>query len=701
MRRALLLLVLAGCAAPDGGSGTAAPPPPPKIVRHALVETIHGQPVADPFRSLEVGTDPAVKAWTEGQNGITRRALDGRSGRAALRARLESLASIGRLMQPRVYGGRVFFQKRTGIENQPALYVRDGFRGSVRRIVDPNTMSADGTVALDWWYPSPDGSKVAYGTSKGGNELSTLRVIEVETGKDLGVEIPGTRAAAIAWLPDQTGFYYTVYPAAGTVPKGEEKYHRRVYFHKMDTGLDEDRLIFGETRPKEDWPNVSLSRDGRWLIVDVHMGWSKSEIFAKDIKEGGRWVPVVKGLEATFFPMIYNGTLYFLTNWKAPKFRIMSCAPTETDPEQWKEIVPEGEATISSFEIVGGRLAILELRDATSRLRTVALDGTGSAAIELPGVGTVGEIQADSEGTSLVFDYLSFFSPPTLYRFDVAAGELKEFERLEGVDTTQFESSQVRYASKDGTSIPMFLVHRKGIERNGNYPTLLMGYGGFGRSMTPFFSSAVMMWLEKGGVFAVPNLRGGGEYGEAWHQAGMLGNKQNSFDDFIAAAEWLVAQKYTSAGRLAIMGGSNGGLLVGAALTQRPELFRVVVCDVPLLDMVRFHRFQLARLWIPEYGDPDKAEEFKWLYAYSPYHQVKDNTPYPAVLLRTAEGDTRVDPMHARKMCARLLEASTSRRPILFWCDKDAGHGAGKPLSKQLDDLADAYAFLMWQLGMD
>lgn len=698
MHRALFLLFLAGCA--TGGGGKSAPPPP-KLVRQTLVETLHGQQVADPYRHLENGADPVVAAWTEGQNAVTRSTLDGRAARATSRARLEALASIGRLRQPRVYGKRVFYLKRVGTENQPALCVRDGFASAIRRVVDPNTMSADGTVALDWWYPSPDGSKVAFGTSEGGNELSTLRVKEVETGKVLPDEIPRTRAAAVAWLPDQTGFYYTQYPAPGSVPEGEEKYHRHVFFHKLGTSLEEDRLVYGDNRPKEDWPNVSLSRDGRWLVVDVHMGWSKSEVFVKDLKEGGRWKPVIKGLDAKFFPVIHEGTIYFLTNWKAPRFRIMSCAPTDTEPEQWKEIVPEGEQTITSFDIVGGRLAILELRDATSRLRTTALDGSGGADVELPGIGTVGEIQSDPEGTNLVFDFLSFFSPPALFRLDVSTGAVKEFERLEGIDTSAYESSQIRYASKDGTSIPMFLVHRKGMVRNGNQPTLLMGYGGFAQSMTPFFSSSIMMWLERGGVFAMPNLRGGGEYGEAWHEAGMLAHKQNTFDDFIAAGDWLVKEKITSPSRLAIMGGSNGGLLVGAALTQRPDLFRAVVCDVPLLDMVRFHKFQLARLWIPEYGDPDKAGDFAWLFAYSPYHRVKDGTPYPAVFLRTAEGDTRVDPMHARKMCARLMDASTSRKPILFWCEKKAGHGAGKPLSKQLDDLADAYTFLMWQLGMD
>jgi prolyl oligopeptidase len=706
MRRALFLIFLAGCATGGGagGGGAKPPPPPPKLVRQPLVETIHGVQVADPFRHLEDGNDPAVAAWTDAQNAATRSTLDGRSSWAGLRARLESLASIGRLYGPRVYGRRFFFHKRTGTENQPALCVRDGFSSASRRAIDPNTMSAEGLTALDWWHPSPDGARIAYGTSESGSEMSTLHIKEVETGKVLADEIPRTRAASIAWLPDQSGLYYTQYPAPGTVPKEEEKYHRRVYFHKIGTSPEEDRLVFGDGRAMDDWPEVSLSQDGRWLVVTVLMNtWTKCEIFVKDLKEGGRWKTLVKGIDAKFFPAIHKDTLYILTNWKAPKFRIMSCAPTDTDPEQWKEIVPEGESTISSFEIAGDKLAILELRDATSRLRTAALDGSGSADVDLPGIGTVSGIHADPEGTNIVFDFVSFFSPPVLWRYDVATGALKEIERLEGVDTSPYESAQVRFTSKDGTSIPMFLVHKKGLQRNGRQPTLLTGYGGFSIPLTPNFGSGVMLWLEKGGVFAMPNLRGGGEYGEAWHQGGMRGNKQNTFDDFIAAAEWLIKEKITSPDKLAISGGSNGGLLVGAALTQRPELFRAVICDVPLLDMVRYPRTQIAKLWIGEYGNPEKAEEFQWLYAYSPYHHVKDGTAYPAVLLRTAERDSRVDPMHARKMCARLMEASTSisRRPILFISDKNAGHGAGKPLKAALNDLADTYAFLLWQLGME
>lgn len=700
MRHLLVLVLFTGCALGKGGSGSTVAPPP-KPVKTTLVETIHGEKVADSYRSLEDGTNPAVAEWTDGQNRVTRSILDARPTRPGIRSRLDALASIGRLMQPRVFGKRVFNLKRFGLENQPVLCVRDGFVGAGRRAIDPNTMSADGLVALDWWHPSPDGSKVAYGTSSSGSEISTLRVREIETGKVLAEEIPRTRAASIAWLPDQSGFYYTQYPAPGSVPKEDEPYHRRVYLHKLGTSLDEDRLVFGEGRDKKDWPEVILSRDGRWLMVPVYQGWSKSEIFVKDLNEGGRWKTLVAGVEAMFSPLMHDGVVYLLTNWKAPRFRIMACSPEDTDPAQWKEIVPEGEATISGFEIVGGRLALLELRDATSRLRTTALDGSGSAEIQLPGLGTVGEIQADPEGTHLLFDYVSFFSPPTLYRYDVSAGTLKELERLEGVDTSPYESSQVKYTSKDGTTIPMFLVHRKGLERNGGHPTLLTGYGGFAQSLTPRFGTGVMLWLEKGGVFAMPNLRGGGEYGETWHQSGMLAHKQNSFDDFLAAAEWLVREKFTSPDKLAIMGGSNGGLLVGAALTQRPDLFRAVVCDVPLLDMVRYHHLKIAQLWMKEYGDPGKPEDFKWLYAYSPYHRVKDGTAYPAVFLRTAEHDTRVDPMHARKMFARLSEATTSRRPILFLSDKEAGHGAGKPLNKALDELADSYAFLMWQLGME
>lgn len=697
MRLALILLLIAGCSSGAGGGA----PPPPKADPKVFTETIHGETVTDPWRHLEDGENPEVRAWADAQNERTRAAIDARPARTALRSRLEQLVAIGRLRSPQVFGNRIFYSKRTALENQSVLYVRDGFLGSGRRLIDPNTLSTDGTVALDWWHPSPDGSKVAYGTSEGGSEQSTLRVIDVEnTGRQFAEAIPRTRAAAVAWLPDQTGFYYTAYPAPGTVPKGEENYHRRVFFHKLETSIEDDRQVWADPRAKEDWPNIDLSRDGRWLILQVHRGWSQNDVFIQDLQEGGKWVPIAKGLDANTSATVHEGTVYLLTNHKAPRYRIVTCAPTETDPENWKDLVPEGEGPIRDFQIAGGKLALHELKDAMSRVRIVGLDGQGSSTVDLPEQGTVWSLHADPTRNDLVFDFTSFFKPTSLYRCRLDEGSVREFEKLEApVDPAKFEWTQVRYASKDGTQIPMFILRMKGI--SGPRPTILSGYGGFNAAMTPAFMPGAVVWLERGGAFAIPNLRGGGEFGEPWHQAGMLGRKQNTFDDFIAAAEWLVREKVAAPGQLGIEGGSNGGLLVGAALTQRPELFRAVVCSVPLLDMVRYTKFQIARLWIPEYGDPSKPADFKWLHAYSPYHRVKDKTPYPAVLLLTAERDTRVDPMHARKMCARLQEASTSGKPVMLRFEKKAGHGAGKPLSKAIEELSDEYAFFLWQLGVE
>ncbi|MCI0340846.1 MAG: prolyl oligopeptidase family serine peptidase [Planctomycetales bacterium] len=702
--------------APDGVAPPAPPPPPPP---HGALEaapprakavdakdtllTVVEVEVPDPYRWLEDGESPDVKVWAEAQDAYTRRRLDSIPARAALHARIADLASIGRVLAPRIRRDRIFYLQRAGLQNQPVLYVREGVSGEPRVVLDPNAWSPDATVALDWWHPSRDGRLLAYGVSAGGSEESTLKVRDMDKGTDLPDEIPNCRAASVAWLRDGGGFYYARYPAKGTVPKGDEKYHRRIFFHELGGHPASDPCVYGEALPKEHWPDVSLSPDDRWLLVSVFEGWSKSEIYLLDRKNPRKgWVPVVEGVDAVFSAEVVNDRLYILTNEGAPRYRVMAASAEAPKRALWTELVPEGPASLEEMTILSDRIVLRELTKATSRLRAVGLDGKPLGEIPLPTLGSLGGISGEPDGTEAVFDFQSFFVPPALYLYRAATGEVSEFLRLPGsVDASPFEANQVTYKSRDGTDVSMFLVHRKGLRRDGTHPTLLYGYGGFNVSMTPGFGSGLLAWLERGGVYAMPNLRGGGEYGEEWHKAGMLARKQNVFDDYVAAAEWLVRERITRPERLAIMGGSNGGLLVAAALTQRPDLYRAVVCAVPLCDMIRYPRFQLARLWIPEYGDPEDPRAFRWLHAYSPYHRVKEGEKYPAVLLMTGESDTRVDPCHARKMAARLQAASESGLPTLLRVERKAGHGAGKPLSKAIDELADEYAFLLWQLGME
>lgn len=673
---AALLVPLAAC----GGRTTR---PAPETPVETVTDELHGVKIADPYRWLENGDDERVKAWADAHNARTRESLDGFPGREKIRKRIEELNSAGGVFSPRVRKGRVFYQKRTALQNQPVLHV-----GS-KVLLDPNTFSKDATIALDWWVPSDDGRLLAYGTSEGGSEISTLQILDVDGGTKLGDSIPYCRAASVAWLADNSGFYYTKYP------KGDP-YNRRVYFHKIGS-TEEDPLVF-TPGAKEDWPAVSISPDNRRVLVSVFQGWSKSELHLLD-RQTGAWTEVVKGVDALFSAAVLDDRLLIYTNHEAPRHRILT-APIE-DPQNWQVLVPEGESNLEEFVVVGGRIVTRELHRAYTRMRVFGFDGALQGDIATPTLGSVETIDGEIDGNEIVFDFTSFFSPAGVYRCDLATRKAQPFETVQtAVDTSGFEARQVEYPSKDGTKITMFLVHRKGLKTDGQNPTILYGYGGFNISLTPGWSGSRMMWLEHGGVFAMPNLRGGGEYGEAWHQAGMLANKQNTFDDYVAAAEWLVREKITSPGKLAIEGGSNGGLLVGAALTQRPDLFRAVVCAVPLLDMVRYHKFLIARLWIPEYGSADDAAQFRWLHAYSPYHRVKDGEKYPAVILMTADTDTRVDPCHARKMAARLLAATSSGRPILLRVEKKAGHGAGKPLSKAIEEATDKYCFVMEQLGV-
>jgi prolyl oligopeptidase len=677
-------------------------PKPPATKQQPVTDDYFGQKVVDPYRWLEDRNSPETEQWVAEQLAYTRSVLDKLPGRDQLHQRLERLLQIGNLGDTQVGGEYYFHTRREGTQNQPVLYVRKGVDGHDDVLVDVNLLSKDGTVALDWWYPSHDGKYVTYGTSEGGSEMSTLHVMETATRKLLPDTIARTRAASLAWKPDDSGFYYTRYPKPGDVAAGEEMYNRHVFYHLLGSDPAKDPLIFGEGRDAQDWPNVSLSNDGRWLSLMVEQGWSKNEVYLKDVQTDSAPLRITSGKEFLYFAQPYNGDLYILTNEGAPRYHVLKTPVTTPTHEHWREIIPQSDAVLTSLDIIGGQLFARYELNAHSLLKRFATDGKLLGEIALPTLGTVTSIGGEYDSTSAFYLFSSFTMPTTIYRFDIPNARNSVWDSVETpIDTNQYETKQVWYTAKDGTRIPMFLVMRKGLKITGHNFVLLTGYGGFNVSLTPEFYKNLFPWLDHDGIFAVANLRGGSEFGEDWHRAGMLEKKQNVFDDFIAAAEYLEREGYTDREHLAIRGGSNGGLLMGVALTQRPDLFRAVVCQVPLLDMLRYQNFQIAKLWIPEYGSSEDAKQFQWLYAYSPYHHVKKGTAYPAVLFMTADTDTRVDPMHAKKMTAELQADNAGPNPILLRIETKAGHGAGKPISKLVEEWTDIYSFLFWQVGMN
>jgi prolyl oligopeptidase len=662
---------------------------------------------------LEDSVAADVRSWTAEQNGATRLALNTVPFRERVRRRLDELLQVGLLEVPRTAAGAAFFLRREPDQNQSVLYVREPESSSDRALVDPNALAGDHLVTIDWFFPSADGRLVAYGLSRGGDELSTLYIVDVASGEELADSIPDTRFCSVAWLPDASGFYYTRYPAQGSVPAGEENYNTRVRFHRLGDDPADDPIVFGEGRVPTDIFEPAVSSDGRWLLVHVHQGWAKTILFVRDLAGGGEFRSTGEEHDAIFAGKVGSERLYVLTNWEAPNWRVLELDPATLDLATAREVVGEREdAVITELALVGGRLVTHDLEDASSRIGVYTLPGGAvERELDLPEIGSVQGtpsrtpgITGDWDRDELILGFTSFLQPPAVLRSDLGTGAVTTFAKLDApsrFDALSFEARQVHCRSADGTPVPIFLVHRRGLRLDGNAPLFLTGYGGFNIAMTPSWISALPLWVESGGIFAVAVLRGGSEFGERWHRDGMLERKQNVFDDFIAAGDWLVGEGYTSRERLAIGGGSNGGLLVGAVLTQRPDLCRAVVCEVPLLDMLRYHRFQLAKLWISEYGSADDPDQFRWLHAYSPYHRVTDGERYPAVLLTTALGDTRVDPMHARKMAARLQAATASDLPILLRVDEDEGHGAGKPRSKQLDAATDLWTFVFTQLGCE
>ncbi|MBZ5646502.1 MAG: prolyl oligopeptidase family serine peptidase [Acidobacteriia bacterium] len=682
-------------------------PPPPKAKVEPVTETIHGKTIVDPYRWMEDAKSPETQKYVADEMAYTRSLLDPLPGRDKIHARLAELLAIGTLGTPQVGGEWIFYTRRDAGQNQPVLYVRKGMRGQDRPLVDVNQMSKDALVALDWWYASHDGKYVAYGTSPNGSEESTLHVIETATGKELPEAIERTRFSSVSWLKDNSGFYYTRHPKKGEVAPGEEVYYSKVFFHDLGSDPAKDPLIFGEGRNPQDVPAVSLSDDDRWLLITVFQGWAKSEMYIKDRKSDAPPVPVAEGKTFLYEGTVYKGKLYIHTNEDAPRYRVYVVDAVKPQRENWKELIPQGDAVLTDTHVFGGRIVAQYEENAHSLLKVFPLAGGQAVDIPMPTIGSITGIGGKFDHSDAFFGFHSYTVPPSVYHVDLQpvpakdSGKATLWGKVEAqVDPSKYEVEQVWFTSKDGTKVPMFLVHQKGLSKTGHAPTLLSGYGGFNISRTPVFNRGVYLFLERGGIYADAQLRGGSEFGEDWHRAGMLGNKQNVFDDFIAAAEYLIQEKYTDKDHLAISGGSNGGLLVGAALTQRPDLYKAVVCAVPLLDMLRYQNFQIAKLWIAEYGSSDDPKQFEWLYAYSPYHHVKEGTKYPAVLFMTADTDTRVDPMHAKKMAARLQAANGGNRPILLRIETKAGHGQGKPVSKQVEESTDVYSFLFWQLGV-
>lgn len=686
-----------------------------------VVDTLHGVRVADPYRWLEDGASQETKTWTDAQNAHTRSVIDAIPGREKLKKDITEILQIGSVGAPairvigrgagsiasetHVGGIRYFHMKREGTQNQPTLYVRDGHAGKDKALIDVATLSEDGTTALDWWFPSWDGAFVAWGKSESGSEESVLHIRDVATGKDLPDRIDRTRHASVAWMPDSKSFYYSRYPEPGTVPAGEEKYHGKIFLHVVGQDPKSDKLVWnGDGRDKTDIPQVMISPNGRWLVIRVHMGWDKSEVFVKDLTKGtgAPFATVVTGVHALFEPDPNDDRLYIRTNDGSPRFRLYAVEYGKLDRASWKELIPEGKDVLTSVDVLKSEIVVTYLHDAATRVERFGMDGKSKGALALPGIGsssTTGHPSSDE----LFVTFTSYVVPSQVYRVDLHQGTaLSSWDKV-GAQFSEpdIEVSQMFATSKDGTRVPMFVIAKKGFKRSGKNPTVLYGYGGFNVNQTPAFSARALALVKRGAIWATAILRGGGELGEEWHKGGMLDKKQNVFDDLYACADTLFKEKIASPESLGVMGGSNGGLLVAAAVTQRPELFRVGLSLVPLTDMLRYHHFRIAKLWIPEYGDPDNADQFKYLRAYSPYHNVQDGAKYPSMLFTTAESDSRVDPMHARKMAARMQEAQgNADHPILLRVETKAGHGAGKPVTKLAEELADEGSFLLHELGV-
>ena len=687
-----LLTPLAACQEPL--------PAPPETRRGDFTEMLHGVAYTDPYHWLEDQEAGETRDWIAAQNEHTERILALAPAADDVRARLEELYRVDTISAPLARGGRYFTTQRRGDQDLSVLHVRRSLDGTDEVVLDPHRMSADGSLSADFAAVSADGTIVAYSLREGGQDEVTIHFMNVDSGEVLDDILGVGRYFNVSISPDLSGVYYDLLTEDGP----------RVFFHPFSqlsgvSSTAHDTVVFGRGYGRAEIILSELSSNGRYLLISVLHGAAavRTELYFRDLWTGDQVHTIVDDIEAAFEGHIAGDTLFVLTNWDAPNRRVFAANLREPAPDSWTEVIPEGDTPIQSLLVAGGRLLVQRLENVQPEVTVYEPDGFPVRDIAFPEIGTLGGFTGGAwESDELFFTFSSLARPPTIYRYRISDGDQQQWAATEvPVEPGGFEIRQVRVRSRDGTEVPMFLAHRAGVEPDGARPTLLTGYGGFNVSVLPGFNRMVIAWMEKGGVWAISSLRGGGELGEEWHRAGMLENKQNVFDDFIAAAEWLVANDYTRPSRLAIRGDSNGGLLVGAALTQRPDLFGAVVCAYPLLDMLRYHKFLVAGYWVPEYGSSEDPVQFEYLAGYSPYHRVVAGAQYPAVMLTTGDGDTRVAPLHARKMTALLQAQTGSGKPILLRYDTMAGHSGGRPLGSLIDARAAELRFLLWQLDVE
>jgi prolyl oligopeptidase len=671
------------------------------------VDVYHGTNVADPFRWLEddVRESEAVKSWVDAQNVVTFAYLDTIEERGAINSRMKELWDYDRYSLPEKEGGRYFYSYNNGLQNQDVIYTLSDLDAEPDLLIDPNTWSEDGTVALASFFPSPDGKHLAYLVQDGGSDWRVGKVMNVESGEVLTDHLDWLKYTGLSWAGDSSGFYYSRYPAT----KEEEKFqslneNMTVFFHSLGTAQEKDRVVYAIPEHPDWGPSASVTNDGKHLVITIFVGTDdRYSIVHQDLTDpGSEPVMIIEGFEHDYsLAGSIGDDLYFRTNDGAPRNRLIVINTKQPGREHWREVVAQSDDVLDDVNLVGGKIITTYMQDAKTVVKVMDLDGNETGRVDLPGIGTANGFGGKVDDEETFFAFSSFNSPKTISRLNVSTGEVEAFKTPDvAMNPDDYVVKQVFYKSKDGTRVPMFISHRKDVVPDGNTPTMLYGYGGFNISITPSYSTTRLTWMDMGGIYAVANLRGGGEYGEEWHQGGTKLNKQNVFDDFIAAAEYLIAEGYTNSDKLAIFGGSNGGLLVGAVVNQRPELFGAAIPAVGVMDMLRFHNFTAGRFWTDDYGSSDNPDEFEALLKYSPYHNIKKGTEYPAIMATTADTDDRVVPGHSFKYAAALQEAQAGDEPVLVRIETRAGHGAGVPTDKVIENYSDNWAFLLENLDM-